>query len=119
MANISSKLNLAGLIHVVRKETRKDKSTVECLIIPIDQNHLYRGEKGLYLDISHLEIKNPKSGQKDTHLIKQSLPKDVYAALSDEEKKAMPILGNTIVWGQSSTNEAAIIDQGADDDLPF
>ena len=121
MSNISIKLNLAGLKHVVRKEKRKDGTEVECLIIPIQQNNLYRGEKGMYIDLTAIEIKNPKSGSKDTHLVKQNLPKDIYNAMSEDERKAMPILGNAIYWGQASSggNESAVVEQAEEDDLPF
>jgi hypothetical protein len=108
MGNISLKLNLAGLKHTVQK-MKGANGEVEVLIIPIDANHLYRGEKGMYLDLQCIELKNPREGSKDTHLVKQSLPKDVYNAMSDEDKKAQPILGNAIAWGEgggsSSTPE--------------
>lgn len=119
MGNISIKLNLAGLKHAVRKEKGKT-GEVECLIIPIEANNLYRGEKGMYLDLQASEIKNKREGSKDTHLVKQSLPKEVYSAMSDEDKKAMPILGNAILWGGSSySNEAAVVEVDDDSDLPF
>lgn len=119
MSNISTKLNLSGLKSVI--QTKKGKSgDIECLVIPIDQNHLFRGEKGIYLDLTHIPLKNPRD--KDTHLVKQSLPKDVYSAMSEEDRKAMPILGNTIVWGSGVNSvgnapEPEIV--GEEDSLPF
>ena len=120
MSNISTKINLAGLVHAV--QTKKSKSgMVECLVIPIDQNFLYRGEKGLYLDLTHFEIMDKSKfaeGQKDTHLVKQSLPKDVYENMSEDQRKAFPILGSTIVWG--GRNEIPLASPiSEDDDLPF
>lgn len=119
MSNISIKINMEALKCV--KQIKKGKSgDVLCLVIPIKANNLYEGEKGTYLDLTALELKKPKEGSKDTHLVKQNLPKEVYAAMTEEQKNAMPILGNAIVWGASSSNEvhaAEVIEE--DDDLPF
>lgn len=119
MGNISIKLNLAGLVHATRIE-KGQSGEQECLIIPIAKNNLFKGEKGLYLDLTAIELKNPSATQKDTHLIKQSLPKDVYEKMSDEEKKATPILGNAILWGDTSRNEPELSKPVNDgDDLPW
>ena len=107
MGNLQVKLNLAGLKHTVQK-MKGANGEVEVLIIPIDANHLYRGEKGMYLDLTAFELKEPKD--KNTHLLKQSLPKEVYTVQTDEEKKAMPILGNVLTWDStgSGSNEPAV-----------
>jgi hypothetical protein len=135
MANISSRLNLTLLKHVRREMTGQNGKKIDVLIIPIDENNLYKGEKGVYLDLTSIEIKDKSKqqpGQKDTHLIKQSLPREVYDKLTDEQKNALPILGNTIDWSkvapsepqpqQSSELSSSAIDQYQDDkedDLPF
>ena len=100
MGNISGKLNLTQLKHKIITS----KKGVECLILPIDSNLFYRGEKGVYLDLTAFEIREPKE-KGDTHLVKQQLPKDVYDKMSDEDKKATPIIGNLKVWGGSSHGE--------------
>lgn len=118
MANISIKLNLRQLKSEVLKREGKD----DCIIIPIKQNNLFVGEKGIYLDVSAIELKNPIEGSKKTHLLKQNLNKEVYGKMSKEEKEAMPILGDAIYWGK---REAAPQDVKTDiskeetDDLPF
>lgn len=123
MANISIKVDLSKLKSVIQKKKDKSGQEVECLVIPIPNNHLYKGEKGIYLDLQAIELKNRKENSKDTHLIKQALPKDVYNGMSDEEKQAQPILGNAIYWGKTGVSESAqvheaqVIDE--DDDLPF
>lgn len=121
MSNISTKLNLAGLKHT-RMNMKGKSGMIDCLIIPIEANRLFKGEKGLYLDLTHIEIKDRSKqveGQKDTHLIKQSFTKDTYEGMTDEEKRSYPILGNSIVWSQNSNepNLAAPIEET--DDLPF
>lgn len=121
MSQISVKINLRQLKHVVKTMKRKDGTTIECLIIPIKANNLYEGEKGLYLDLSAFALKEMKEGSKDTHLVKQQLPKEVYNAMSEEERKATPILGNAILWSGHSEpepNTSSDIEM-TEDDLPF
>lgn len=118
MSNISTKINLAGLKHSVR--TIKGKSgDLECLIIPILANNLFKGEKGVYLDLTGFEIKNKVNDSKDTHLVKQSFPKEIYEKQTDEEKKAVPVLGSHIVWAGGSLGDSTLNPQSEDDDLPF
>lgn len=134
MANISSRINLTLLKHHRREMSGQGGRKIDCLIIPIDENHLYKGEKGIYLDITSIEIKDKSkqaTDQKDTHLIKQSFSKQFYDTLTDEQKQSFPILGNTIDWSKVSPSEPqplqsadlsqSAIDQYQDneDDLPF
>lgn len=120
MGNISIKLNLAGLTHAVRME-KGQSGEQECIIIPIAKNNLFKGEKGLYIDLTAIEIKDRSkfsADQKDTHLLKQNMPKEIYEKMTEDEKKALPILGNAILWGGSS--EAPLQQPTAEgDDLPF
>ncbi len=122
MGNISTKINLAGLKNAAIITSGKNKD-VECILIPINQNHLFKSDKGaVYLDLQGFEYKSTKADSKDTHLVKQSLPKEIFSAMSDEEKKAMPILGNHIVWGESgggARTEAGAVTVADPDDLPF
>ncbi len=118
MSNFSTKLNLAVLKHS-RRIIKGQSGDLDCIIIPIDANNLYKGEKGLYLDLYHIQLKNPAEGQSNTHLVKQNLPKELYETMSEEEKRAMPILGSSTVW-ISKSNEAELAEpSGEDDDLPF
>ena len=91
MENISIKVNLKQLKHVEREMTGKDGVTkIKCLIIPITENMIFEGEKGAYLNMTAIEIKdrsNMSATQKDTHLIKQDIPKDKYELMTDEERK--------------------------------
>jgi hypothetical protein len=117
MSNLNIKLNLQNLICACRFE-KGTLGPVECLIIPLEKNHLFKGEKGIYLDLSAFELKEPK--EKKTHLIKQQLPKEVFKAMTDEQKKNTPILGDVSVWEHT---EAEPVSSGevlpADTDLPF
>lgn len=118
--NISTKINLAGLKNATIIKLGKNKD-VDCIVIPIAENHLYRSEKNaVYLDLQGFEYKSQKADSKDTHLVKQSLPKEAFSKMTDDEKKEMPILGNHIVWGEGGTRtEAAAQTAASEDDLPF
>ena len=121
MGNISTKINLRQLKNIRKTMKRKDGSEVECLIIPIEPNHLYKTEKGAYLDLIGFSFDNKIEDSKDTHLVKQSLPKEVFEKMTEEEKKAIPVIGNHIVWGfQEPEPQIADIEEGeVPDDLPF
>jgi len=120
MANISINLNLRQYKNVLKKMKKKDGSEVECLIIPIESNGLIKGEKGVYANLTAIEIKNKVGDSKDTHLIKQDVKKEVYENLTDEEKKAMPIMGNAILWKPKEADPVqAGLDMDDNDDLPF
>lgn len=82
-----SALDSAAVLNIQGKEAKK-----RCIVIPIEDNDMFEGEKGVYLDIAASEVKEPKYG--DTHVLKVSLSKERYNALSDEEKKKIPIIGN-------------------------
>jgi len=78
-----------GVINLTGKSGRPKK----CLVIPIDDNHLYEGEKGIYADFIAWEMREKKENGA-THLVKQSFPKEVREAMSEEEKRALPIFGD-------------------------
>ena len=118
---IGGKLNLLNL-HAVKRLEKGASGPVECLIIPIEKNKLYVGEKGVYLDIVAFEIKEPKEGSKDTHVVKQSFSKEVREAMTEEQLKALPILGSLAVLSGSGGEKEPIsstktLDEK--DDLPF
>lgn len=83
------------------------KNNTECIVIPIAMANLFKGEKGTYADLTAIPLTNPKEGSKDTHLIKQSFGKEKFAAMSEDEKKAIPIMGNAIAWGDGGSTGGA------------
>ena len=79
----------SGIVNLTSREGKVKK----CLVIPIEENHLYEGEKGIYADFIAWEMKERKENGA-THLIKQSLPKEIRDNLTDLEKRALPIFGD-------------------------
>jgi len=117
---IKGKLNIAKLVHV-KMEKKGKTGMVKGIFLPIENNHFFEGKDGnLYLDIVAFALKEPKDGQ--SHLVKQSLPKDVREKMSKEEQNAIPIIGSLDVDGtraETSNNAAPETTFGDDDDLPF
>jgi hypothetical protein len=117
MSNLNIKLNLANLKAVCRFENG-ESGPVECMIIPLEANHLFKGKSGVYLDMTGWELKEKKDER--THLIKQSLPKDVFKAMTEEEKRAMPILGDVSAWEHSEAEPVSDMETlPAGSKLPF
>lgn len=119
MSTISIKLNLRQLKHVITKT----KKGTKCLLIPISENDLFEGEKGIYLDITAWELKTKNDG-KDTHILKQSFLKEKYESMSKEEKESLPIFGAAKVWnGQNEPAPQIISSENLEiensEDLPF
>lgn len=108
------KLNKAALLTIPGKTGRK-----RCICIPVDENpEIFVGEKGTYLNLTAMEMKEEgKYG--DTHFLKANFPEDIYSAMSEEERRSWPILGQMrpLVKREQPAPEVTIEEQ--DDDLPF
>lgn len=124
MQNFSIKEDLLKLRGAFITNFKGRTATKRCLVIPVDDSGLYVGEKGVYLNLTAIQMENPKFSE--THCLKQSLDKEVYEAMTEEQKQALPIIGgmkplekkpspqmnvnSTFDGAQSVENE---------DDLPF
>ena len=86
MGNFSIKEDLLKLKGAFITNFKGRTETKRCLVIPVDV-----GEKGVYLNLTAIEMENPQ--YKETHCIKQSLDKEIYEALSEEQRQALPIIG--------------------------
>lgn len=107
---ISGNLNLRQL----RSEIITTKKGTKCIVIPIEDNDLTEGEKGVYLNLVGFEFED-KTGKeyKDTHILKQSLPKE-------KRSEQTPILGTMRVSGGAvATPNNSNEDYSSTDDLPF
>jgi hypothetical protein len=125
MSRITTKINLAGLNHA-RKMMKGQNGEIECLVIPINANKLFVGEKGVYLDLIGFEMKEPQKNEKGnivaTHVVKQSFSKEHLDSLTQEQKDAIPLLGANCVLEFTSSEIggseiAPLTDE--DTDLPF
>lgn len=97
MSNFRAKLNLMKLNKASIMQIQGREQTLRCLVIPVEENHLFvstdtaNKPKSAYLDINCYELHAPK--YEETHMIKQSLAKEVRQNMSEEELRAMPIIG--------------------------
>lgn len=123
--NLRIRINL-GALKASGVATLQGKSgSKKCLIIPIEDNHLYQGTKGVYLDL--IGWRNDKLSDGGTHLIKQSLPKEVRDQMDEKARFELPTLGNIApmnlgVENSEASSEfagATMSEDQTDDHLPF
>lgn len=93
MSNFQLSIDLLKLQGAALQDLRAaDGSVKRCLVLPLWEAGLYEGKRGVYLDLRAVELQNPQF--EDTHFVKQSVSADRYKAMSEEERSAMPIIGN-------------------------
>lgn len=123
MSNFSISIDLLKIQGAFLRNLKGKTATKKCIIIPVEEHQgLYVGDKGCYLNLTAIEMREPK--YRDTHCIKPNLPKDEREAMTEEEQRALPILGGLHaieahqqeVGGQ--VDASSIIDT-SEDDLPF
>lgn len=124
MGNFSIKEDLLKLRGAFITNFKGRTATKRCLVIPVDDSGLYVGEKGVYLNLTAIEMENPQ--YKETHCIKQSFYKEVYETLSEEQRQALPILGGMKPLVKKAAPQMSVDStfDGAqavecEDDLPF
>lgn len=123
MANYSIKTDLLKLKGAFVTNLRGKTATKRCLIVPVDEAGLFVGEKGVYLNLTAIEMQNPKFSE--THCVKVSLDKERYDAMTEEERQAQPIIGGMkqLERKQSEMAVTGQIDGSQafedDNDLPF
>lgn len=119
---ITGSINLTALQHVAM-EMKGKSGMVQGIFIPLDTNKLKTHEnENVYLNLVGFEMDEEK--EYATHIVKQSLSKEEREAMSEEEQRAMPILGNLKVGSGApveKNNNAASgkVFNPAKDDLPF
>lgn len=121
----SQSINLLKLKNVLITECKGRTTTKKGLFIPIDDNDLFVSfdenlkPKSILLNLAAWALKGEgKFG--DTHLIKQSFSKEFREAMSEEEFKNQPILGNMKPIAKTeSVIEVQTQVVASDDDLPF
>lgn len=122
MANYKIKIDLLKLNGAFVKDIQGETTTKRCLCLPLDDASLYAGKKGIYLNLTAFETQNPQYG--DTHYLKANLTYDQYQALSEEERKNRPIVGNMGERLQATEQASPATDNtnvntSSEDDLPF
>lgn len=117
---LNIKLDLKKLANASLVKLKGKTATKNCLVIPVDDAHLYVGEKGVYLDITAYPYADKNGNPK--HLLKQSFPKEVFQSFTEEQVKALPILGDVEQWETKTLQPETTMDMDPldeNDDLPF
>lgn len=120
--NYSIRLGLKQLNQVVVTNIKgKAGNSVPVVIIPIEPNGIFVGEKDVYLNLSAFSVQNSQYG--NSHLIKRSLTEEENERLSEDEKHSMPIVGNMREIKLKGTKpeevKGEISTEAIVDDLPF
>lgn len=87
-------------------------------VTKINKADLFVGEKGTYLTLDCVELKEVGK-YNDTHLVKQVISSERYKAMSEEERKAVPILGNMKPKEPKATQAQEAAPQKEETPLPF
>lgn len=131
MDNFNIKQNLLKFHNAFVMNIKGKTSSKQCVCIPIEDNHLFVSAdenlkaKAVYADINANQYENGKSQYGDTHYLRLSVPKEVREKMTEEEKKAIPYLGNmkTSQLQQAQSAEVSSPDYAAPaddlDHLPF
>ena len=119
MANYSIKIDLLKVKGAFTTNIKGKTATKLCLCIPVEDSGLFLGQKGCYLNLTAIEMQNPQ--YQDTHCVKVSHDKEVYEKMTEEERKAQPIVGGLHVLERSAPEQMPVNTFYApeDDDLPF
>ena len=118
MKNLSIKIDLLKIKHSgIVNLTNKKKEKIKCLIIKLDNEDLYIGEKGIYLNLTGYAVEESKFNQ--THILKINYDKDFFDKMSDEEKKNTPIIGNIKEFEKKEMSETLKDIINSEEDLPF
>lgn len=127
--DLSLKIDLTKVPGAVRHTNQK--TGAKMLIIPLDGKWIFDGEKGCYLNAVARERREPSFG--NTHSVKISVDRKVFDAMSEEEKKSIPYIGDarelasqqqapaqpTMQQAQGAMQSAGFIPVNDEDDLPF
>lgn len=124
MANYGIKIDLLKLKGAFMRNLQGKAATKRCLIIPVDDcDGIYLGEKGCYLNMTAIEMREPRYN--DTHCIKPDIPKEQREAMTEEQRNEVPILGglHAIEVQPQQMTVSGTLGRNAfapdDDDLPF
>lgn len=122
MANYSIRTDLLKIKGAFMTNLKGKTTTKRCLVIPVDEAGIFVGEKGVYLNMTAFEMKEPKYNE--THCIKVQIDKERFEAMSEEERKSMPIVGGMkrLERQTAEMNVTDVVDGTSmmdADDLPF
>lgn len=118
MENFNVKINLSKFVRVCTLTSKKNGKKYVCL--PIEDNYIFEGKKGYYLDLTAFANKESKYG--DTHYLKNQVPQEIYKEMTKEEKNSLEIVGSMSVFSFKNEVTENVNSQnftGFDEESPF
>ncbi|MCQ2058690.1 MAG: hypothetical protein MJY71_02535 [Bacteroidaceae bacterium] len=103
MANFSIKADLLKLQGAFVSDIKGSTATKHCICIPIAEAGLFEGEKGVYLNITGVAMQEARYS--DTHFLRVNVDRAKYDAMTEEQRKAIPIIGGMHELGGSSQQQ--------------
>lgn len=123
MQNFGIKIDLQKLQSAFLRVFKGKTATKRCIVIPIEDNPaIFLGEKGCYLNLTAVGVEN--SQYKDTHFLRGNIPNEAYQKMTEEQRRAFPILGNMRPIMPKTQQVNGVVDMDApegqqNDDIPF
>lgn len=90
--NYNLSIDLKKITGAFLTNIKGQKETKPCICIPLDNDILHQGAKGVYMNATLYECPNNQYG--NTHFAKLQVSKERFASMSDAEKNVIPIIGN-------------------------
>jgi len=99
-----------------------------CIIVPLEANHIEERDGKVSIPVTMWERTDRNTGQPipdqygSTHYLRLNLKKEVRDAMTDEERKNIPYLGNAypaVPKSGETAKEIPVSDSDVTDDLPF
>ncbi len=127
--SLSGSIAITKLKHTIRKFKNKAGKEVECLVIPINLNHMVKGkEDACYLPV-RVFVREEADEYGQHGFISQSVDSKKWKEASEQQRqeyKDLPILGNIKDFDRSAADASGQINEplepGPDDkgdDIPF
>lgn len=117
--NYNGKIDFKKFKNSALVDLKGKTATKRCICIPIEDNNLFVGEKGVYFDFILREIAEDKRQFGNSHIICANIPKEKFEKMTEEEKKAQPILGQIKEYQAAQMQATAEVEPEDNLDLPF
>lgn len=117
--NYNGKIDFKKFKNSALIDLKGKTATKRCICIPVKDNNLFVGEKGVYFDFILREIAEDKRQYGNTHIICPNIPKEKFEKMTEEEKKAQPILGQIKEYQAAQMQATAEVAPEDNSDLPF
>lgn len=116
MAGYNIRIDLLKIAGAKEMEIQGKRARRKCVVIPIDNEagvvcdgtpsgwQTMRSFSTVYLNLTANEARTVSYGQ--THIVKESYNKDFYGRLTEEQRRALPIVGHLKPFGSQAAQQA-------------